>query len=416
MQLRPLLAILAVIALVLVVGCVAVPSGVGGGPDANGPAGDLSEDVTTVGHSEQVTVNGSLPVDATQTYRRVERLMNASAPAPTVEVETSERSPRIDRRPSPTYRALGFTNETGEIEPCGRIGSASAGYDGEVTISPVDPISGDDLTASQIELILAHEYAHVVQRRVGGFENASDSGDFRLSAAMSEGSAVYVAEAYAHEYDLQWEGGTPFSVRECLYDRTRNRLQQLSGIYYFGGLHFDHRLDDPAELPAAFETPPNTTEQLVRGETPASEPVAPLSVDAAGGRLERVEPHEFGGGELAVRRWLRTGLSERFVAVAASGWGNGELLAPSDDESLSRGDARELRNVAWVLRWDTAADAEEFDAALDDLEPTLEDRSETDLRHVRVAPETVVVFGGETSFVEDASANGTNGSVTVSAS
>lgn len=444
MQLRPPLVAVAVIALVLAVGCVSVPStvGDGSGHDANLPSGDLSEDVTAPGHSTEVTVNGSLPVDATRTYRRVEQLMNTSAPAPTVEVQHRDRSLRMDRRLPPTHRALGFTNETGALEECTPIAAASASGN-QVTISPTGPVSGEELSPSKVELVLAHEYAHVLQERVAGFEAASDAEDTRVSRAMSEGSAVYVAEAYAREHGVQWGDGTPFTIRECLYERTSSNLQRHSAVYYFGGQHFDQRLDDPAELPAAFGAPPNTTEQLVHGETPASEPVAPLEAQGAVAEdWERLHSYDAVGGELTVRTWLRTALSTDRVDEAATGWGNDALLVQDDEggsqtdernpEHGERGskqderepqtgegelqtDERELENVAWILRWDTASDADEFAAAVDDLEPTLEDRSDTHLRHVRVGSETVVVFGGEASFVENASASGTSDEVTVSA-
>lgn len=438
MQLRPPLVAVAVITLVLAVGCVSVPSAVGDGSghDASLPSGDLSEDVTAPGHSAEVTVNGSLPVDATRTYRRVEQFMNASAPAPTVEVERRDRSLPTDQPLPPARRALGFTNDTGALEECFPLAAASAGSD-QVRISPAGPISGEELSPSQIELVLAHEYAHIVQDRVAGFETASDAEDYRVSRAMSEGSAVYVAEAYAQEYDLQWETGTPFAIRECLWEQSRNGMQENSGIYHFGGQYFDERLDDPAELPTVYQDAPNTTEQIIHGETPASEPAAPLDVQGADDEdWERSRGFDAIGGELTVRTWLRTALPADRVDEAASGWGNDVLLVRDDErepeiderdpgtderetrdeEQELRTDERELGNVAWVLRWDSVSDADEFAAAVDDAESTLEDRGGTSLRHVRVDSETVVVFGGEASFVENASASGTNADVTVSAS
>ncbi|WP_139231151.1 hypothetical protein [Halostagnicola kamekurae] len=278
-----------------------------------------------------------------------------------------------------------------------------------MTISPVNPVTGENLSASTVELVLAHEYAHTLQNRVEGFQNATAVDNLHISQAMSEGSAVFVADTYAQRHDVRWSGNRPVEFRKCVYEQTRGMRKLVNGDYYYGGQYFGQRIDGPSALSMALKTAPNTTEQLVHGMTPAAEPVAPLSVtvDESKAFNHRESPALVGfpTGELSLRTWLAEGLSPGRVDAAATGWGNARV-------ATFEGGTGNV-SLAWTVRWDAPGEADEFDAALSDLEPTLENRTGTHLRHARVAPETVVVFGGNQSFVAGATAMGTNGNVTV---
>jgi len=354
------------------------------GPEADG-----------VGESARVPVEGALPVNATSVYRRTERLMGVSDEVPTVQVENRTVDPSLGG-PGPVGRALGFGEATGPVTECGTLGSGSAGG-GTVQVSTTN------LTAASVELLLVHEYAHVLQDDVRGYENATRSLD-ATRGAMLEGSAVYVADAYARRYGLTWEGKTPLELRECFYDRAENRVKLLTGQYYFGGDYFAGRLDSAANLEAVFETPPETAEQLVHGLAPSAEPAAPLSVSVTESP-DWLADRSRQRGEIFVRTWLSTALSDERVDAAATGWGN-DTLVPFGHEG-------DTAAVAWTLRWDSATDADEFASAVADLAPTLESRRDTAIRQVRVAPDTVVVFAGAASFVANATASGTSGNVTV---
>ena len=418
MRCRLPLTVVAVAVVVVLAGCSAPagPSAPPGDPTTDDPITEPPtppEETPTddgIGESRQVTVNGSLPVDATQIYQRVERLMDTNASAPDVRVERMNRSSSVGLAPSPVRQALGFANTTGSVQACGTFTSAYA-TDGAVTISPVNPVTGENLSASTIELVLAHEYAHILQNRVEGFQNATAAGNLHISQAMTEGSAVFVADTYAQRHDVHWSGKRPIEVRKCVYEQTRGMRKLVNGDYYYGGQYFSQRIDGPSALSMAFETAPNTTEQIIHGETPASEPVAPLSmtVDESETFNHRELPALVGfpTGELSLRTWLAEGLSAERVDAAATGWGNARVATFEDGPGNV--------SLAWTVRWDAPDEADEFDAALSDLEPTLENRTGTHLRHVRVAPETVVVFGGNQSFVAGATAMGTNENVTVAA-
>ncbi|QLH77361.1 hypothetical protein HZS55_08670 [Halosimplex rubrum] len=329
-------------------------------------------------------------------YQRVERLMGADAPAPTVDVAADGPVNFSSRELSPTTDALGYRRGDGSISKCGRFYPAFAGEDA-VTITP------GNLSAEAVELVLAHEFVHIVQDEVEGYERVGEIERYAVDHALTEGSAVYVADRYADRYDKRWNGTTPLSIRECIYDRIGDGTRGLAGRYYFGGSHFEQRLDSPANLSAVYRAPPRTTEQVIHGLAPDAEPVANLSVSVRqrgrwiGDTRERA-------GELRLRSWLRTGLPADRVDTAATGWGADETLTFERDGATS---------VAWVLRMDSAADAEELAAAASDLETTLESRDATSVGVEQVGDGTVVVFAGADSFVADADATGTDDDVTV---
>ena len=343
-----------------------------------------------------VVRGGELPVNATAVYQRVERLMDADAPAPTVRVSDDGPINFSTETLTPTTAALGYRRDAGSVSTCGVFYPAFATGDG-VSVAP------GNLSTDAVELILVHEYVHIVQDEVDGFDRVAAAERYAVEHALSEGSAVYVADRYAERYGVRWNGRTPLGIRECIYDRVGDGTRGLAGRYYFGGLHFDARLDSPANLSTVYRSPPRTTEQVIHGLAPDAEPVANLSVSVRqrgrwiGDTRERA-------GELRLRSWLRTGLPADRTDAAATGWGADEIL------TFDRG---ERTSVVWVLRMDSAADADELATAVDDLGSTLESRDATSVETARVGDETVVVFAGSESFAAGGEATGSAGDVTV---
>lgn len=351
-----------------------------------------------VGESRKIAVEGgNLPVNATEVFRRVEILMATDAPTPSVTVRDDGPINLSQGNIGPQSDALGYEDRAGNWSECGQFQPAFASGN-SVTIAP------GNLSDGAVELILAHEFVHIVQTEVEGYDRLSDR-PFGISHAMIEGSAVYVANEYAHDYDVSWGGETPFEVRECIYDSVAESRRTLAGRYLMGGQYFDQRLDGPAELSTAYQNPPRTTEQLIHGLGPAEDPPANLSVTVEdGGQWIGDTPHL--QGELELRSWLSLGLAGDRVDTAASGWGADRLVRFDDGDETS---------VAWVLRMDSAADADELADAVADLETDLEQRETTHVRSERLDDETVVVFAGSKSFVPNAEATGEDGNVTVSA-
>ena len=322
--------------------------------------------------------------------------MDTDAPAPTVRVSDEGPINFTSGRLTATTEALGYRRGDGSVSTCGRFYPAFASGD-TVTVAP------GNLSADAVELILAHEYVHVLQDEVAGYERVGEIDRYEVDHALSEGSAVYVADRYADRYDRSWNGTTPLGIRECIYDRVGDGTRDLAGRYYFGGRHFDARLDSPANLSAVYRAPPRTTEQVIHGLAPDAEPVANLSVEVRQ-RGRWIGDTRSRAGELQLRSWLRTGLSADRTDAAATGWGTDEILTFDRDDRTA---------VAWVLRMDSTTDAEELAAAVDDLETTLESRGATSVETASVGEETVVVFAGPQSFVGNATASGTAGNVTV---
>ncbi|WP_436930993.1 hypothetical protein [Halosimplex halobium] len=329
-------------------------------------------------------------------YQRVERVMDADAPAPTVQVSDDGPINFSAASLSPLQEALGYRRGAESVAKCGRFYPAFA-TDDTVTVAP------GNLSAGAVELILAHEYVHILQDGVEGYDRVSDVESFAVRRSLSEGSAVYVADRYADRYDRRWNGTTPLGIRECIYHRIGDANRGLAGRYYFGARHFAQRVDSPADLSAVYRSPPRTTEQLIHGLGPDEERVANLSVSVRQ-RGRWIGDTRQRAGELRLRSWLRTGLDADRAGTAATGWGADERL------TFDRG---ERTGVAWVLRMDSPGDADELAAALDDLEATLESRDATSVETARVGDGTVVAFAGPESFVAGAEATGSAGDVTV---
>jgi len=268
-------------------------------------------------------------------------------------------------------------------------------------------------------VVLAHEYAHVLQYDTDAFGRVQagvregDGNRRQVYVAVVEGAASYVGARYAAGQpdvparDRSWAAFTDGRSRLGTY---------LVAPYFFGERYVRGRIDDPANLSAVYDRPPTTTEQVIHGYEPGEEPARPLSVatetpEDSGLVTETAHPR----GELFVRVLLEGQLARDRAARAAAGWGADRLVvvrnatAPGADPGY-----------AWVLRWDDADEAEEFAAAMGtylDRRGTRTDGRWTagnatfDLR--RVNPETVAVVAGSASFVDGVAVRGTDADVTV---
>jgi len=347
-----------------------------------------------VGESQRVAVRGGeLPFNATVVYRRVERLLGVDAPAPEVVVEDRDAFDFSTIDPRPYQTALGL--QAGSVSNCTTFYSASGG-------DPVSITQGT-LSAEAVELIFVHELGHMFQGQASGSVEMIELGE--ASTYLTGGVAVYTTNQYADRYDKRWNGSRPVGVRECLYDHAPGTYRQTAGEVYFGARYVERRVDEPTNLSAVFESPPESAEAVVHRLEPGAEPVRSLDVTVDGGdRLAVGERRR--AGEIELRAWLHAGLSDERVDTAATGWGADRLVRFGDDADPS---------VAWVLRMDSPGEADELAAAVADLETDLESRNATDLRSTRIGDETVVAFAGPESFVANATASGTAGNVTLAA-
>ncbi|QLH77362.1 hypothetical protein HZS55_08675 [Halosimplex rubrum] len=351
-------------------------------------------DPAGVGESRRVAVRGGeLPFNATVVYRRVERLLGVDEPVPEVVVGDRDAFDFSAIEPRPYQAALGL--QAGSVSDCATFYSASGG----------DPISitQGTLSAEAVELIFVHELGHTFQGRASGSVDMTELGE--SSTYLTGGVAVYTTDRYAERYDKRWNGSRPVDVRECVYDEAPGAYRQTAGEIYFGARYVEERVDEPTNLSAVFESPPESAEAVVHRLEPGAEPVRSLDVRVDGGDRWAVGERRR-AGEIELRAWLHAGLPDDQVDTAATGWGADRLVRFGDDTDPS---------VAWVLRMDSAGDADELADAVADLETDLESRNATELRSTRVGEATVVAFAGTESFVANATAGGTAGNVTVAA-
>jgi len=213
--------------------------------------------------------------------------------------------------------------------------------------------------------------------------------------ALIEGGAVYVTDQYTREHlnvTLQSE-----HIAER-YEAGSSGDRIVYSQYYFGSpvRERQHRRSC-ADLADVYDDAPRTTENVLHPGRPTNSP-ARRDHRHRGVRARAVADRSCGRTRHAHHAPRR---HRKPQAVNASeGWGNDRVVVFEDGWE---------RSVAWVTRWDTAADADEFAAAA----RTLGNETDTEaFRTTRLDEETVVVFAGTESFVETASASG---NVTISA-
>ncbi len=337
-------------------------------------------------------------VNASLVYERVQRLLDVPATAD-VTVRLGDPADATDdavsRESFVEYLGVRAHDDGG-----GPRGVTASGT--EITLYP-----NETWSAALTEVVLAHEFVHALQYQHGVHGRVGDPGAVSMAdRAVIEGAATYVQRAYAGRY----LDDAPRLVRP-FNDSTPYRKLQFAQ-YSLGGRYYEARIDDPAAVDRVYEDPPTTTEQLLHGYAPGEEPPRELSVevDAEGYRTDRRTTR----GELAVNVVLSTELSDERAWRAAAGWGADELVRfrqlPGPEEE----------GYAWVLRWDSPAEAGEFReavAAFLDRRGNRSDGRWTGPDHAYrvdpVAEETVVLLVGTDGFVEAASASGTAGEVTV---
>jgi hypothetical protein len=397
---------LAVALLLVLAGCAA-PVGSGPPPEAadastpptpETPAGPETPDEADDGATEAtVTVEGGeLPVDAAAVYDRVQNLSGLEGESVRVEVV----DPRDDRVRSPApdiHEPLGLTGGSFADIGCGPAASASAGDD-------VVRIVTEGLSPAEVELVLVHEYVHVLQNDndLTAPRGASGWESLYVRTSLIEGAAVYLADAYAQEYDLNWSGDRrPLELRRCFYERAPPGAKTLTAVYHFGGEYFADAVDDPTDLAAAYERLPNTTEGVLRGDAGPTDPPAPLTVDVESDAWDDDGLGTYGA--LTLRVALATELNESRAAAAAEGGGHDAAVELDHDDRTG---------FVWVQRWDDPGEAREFLVAAEAYAAARRDAG-TPIRVVRVGPETTALVLGDEELLAAATLTVDGETVTV---
>jgi hypothetical protein len=236
-------------------------------------------------------------------------------------------------------------------------------YDTEERRMVVVTDAGLDAAA---KLTYAHEYTHALQDAAFEPEHFTaeglDDDDRQLAmTTLTEGDATVTMLAWAFEHLSQEElleigTGTELPDTTGIPSWMVNQLQfpYTAGQVWIGTLTNDPLQPDFTAVDAAYDDPPDSTEQVIHLDKWQSRE-APVGVDAPdlvgilGSDWELVDESPI--GEASIRIFL-----EHFgvagADTAAMGWGG-------DRAAVANGPDDEFA-VAWRLAWDTPQDAEEF--------------------------------------------------------
>jgi hypothetical protein len=387
----------------------ATPSG---GPDGEPPANDSKAPTTnmTTPPPDIAVQNGSLRVDPGVVFQRVQALRGTDV-APPARVRVFETSTQLSNRTGGTsaevprfYRLAGLDAGPVDSSDLEVVKNGYVAASGEVGI-----YVGENATVTDERMLLAHEFTHYVQTQndrrgdLGRAIGITTTESNLLRRAVVEGGAIVTADAYLRAHDesdrlnSEW-----YPEIQAAYPAGHvGRL--LNGRYVHGHAYLAQRVDSPAGLPAVYENPPQTTEQLLHGVAPEAEPPTPLSVDAQSGE-EWLPAGTDQFGELFLRYALEGGIGPDRAARAAEGWGNDTLV-------YYRSTERSATGYVWVLDWDDTENNSEFRAAMNDALDARGTRTDgawalTDAsgsaRIVDIDEETTAVVFGPAKFVERA--------------
>ena len=339
-------------------------------------------------------------------FDRVRRLLDANRTAmPSIVVRNCPPD-GTEREISPFYELMGVgRNDDGEVCRAG-------GY---------VPLDGDTVyiysaNASEARLkgILAHEFVHYFQFKgnLSRFEGAEVS-----STARIEGTALYIQDVYAQRYLDQ--SIQPYEAARRTFRRGDAYEKYTIAPYYLGARYVRNEISDPQNLSRLYDSWPTTAEQLLHPSMKDGDSTSELSVRAEASNTWRPTSSDDEGrqGELKLRIALTTELADSRVRRAAAGWANDRLVTYHAGNITN---PRQRTGYAWVLRFDNSREATEFQRALEaylakrkprrdgrggDVTPAFEAH--------RVAEETVVLFAGAPSFVQNATYQGNSSTVTV---
>lgn len=357
----------------------------------------------TARRTESVAVYGDdLPVNATTVYLRVERLLGVDGDPPDVIVrQRSALSESGNASATGDFgKRLGIR---GTFESVPSHFTATTGY---MRYPDVVIVVSNESTAAGIETTLVHEFTHALLNQHANVTETAPANatmtDDRILAGRTiyEGAPTYVTDAYIEQY-LPNVPSQSATMREH-YDEVPSGIQYYWTWSLSGARYVEQRANGTQNVTQVYEQPPWTTEQVLHGLSPAAERPVSLdpSIDAADGWRDAPRTTR---GELFLRAALETQLGRDRAAEAATGWGN-DVLVPHEHENQTA--------YAWVLRWDSSAEADEFEAAL----LTYLDRRATErsgvwhaenatFRTERLDSRTVALYVGPEAFVENTTAS-----------
>lgn len=222
----------------------------------------------------------------------------------------------------------------------------------------------NDGVAAALKMTYAHEYAHAMQDAAFDLESlelTTGVNDRSLARqALVEGDATHTMYEWAlggglTREELQELASMPMPENAAVPSQWMARTGEFA---YGTGLAWVQRLagaGDYAAIDDALRHPPDSTEQVLHaGAWDAREQPAPVTVpdlSLLGEQWTRVVSTSIGEMWIAIILEYH-GVPRGEADAAAAGWRGDHMVMLTDpDDSLV---------LAWVLEWDTPADAEEF--------------------------------------------------------
>ncbi|WP_255193834.1 hypothetical protein [Natronobeatus ordinarius] len=305
---------------------------------------------------------GELPFDENRTFERVQELLEVELRPPVVYVQEPLGTPRgVERNPSSFYAVMNVSlpdpDDTGDELGVGGVASA---------MNAVYVMPGDDADPAEVERVLVHELVHAAQfqqRVPQAFHDSVPSAhqgttDADLaSVSVMEAGAVYGSTAYtdAYDADVEPEG----ALLERLYPDASPGTKLVWGPYYYGYQYVDERYDSPAEHWALYEDPPVTMRAVMAGDRGSETELEPFGVRLAAGDTNWRLADTDTKGAFVTKQVLGTELEAAESRDVTSAWAYDRLVRASHDDV-------DLDGYAWSIRFETAEDAEAFDAAVTD--------------------------------------------------
>lgn len=389
------LAIVAVVALSLgVIGVLVL--NLGGGPAAGGPspsASAASAVPSPDAESPAATAAGDELARLQEIQRQVRELRGLPDPniGPVELINREQLSAEVDkildetwspeelRRANLTLRAMGLLDEGQDLrELTARLLDAQVAGFYDPFQKRMVVITEAGLSA-EAQVYFAHEYTHALQD--GAFEiftrqdQLTDDDPIAASQALTEGDAsiVMVQWAFANlaPEELLQIGSTPlpdmtgipeWMTAQLLWPYTAGIefLTTVSGLSIVPGGDASGGWSTVDEI---YANPPISTEQVLHpdkyraGEEPLPVEAVGLS-QILGAGWQDLEPNTMGEALLDI--WLTELGSSYPTSVAAAGWGGDRLaVAEGPDGEWA---------MAWRIAFDTAADQDEFEAALQSVD------------------------------------------------
>ena len=215
------------------------------------------------------------------------------------------------------------------------------------------------------QTVIAHEYVHALQDQhfdLSPLDDADSNADRRLAfRALLEGDATLSTLLYANEHvlaiDLLNLMSSVGGVETEALESTPMFIQETLAFPYSAGLEFVSALHDRGgweEVNAAFEAPPQSSEQILHPElywdedVPIEVPLGNLA-SKLGGTWKELDNDVM--GELGLRLTLATHIGPAVAAQAAEGWGGDRYALLQTGEAYV---------TVFNITWDSEDEATEF--------------------------------------------------------